>query len=273
MTLYYYNASWQVSTSGVPDAETSVENFPFTFRELFWKVWDEVGYKIESLSPDYCYMFELMTPYNQVVVKIKENRLVLHGARDMITLQEMDAQTIAHSYGFDTPRVFPFTNMKEVIEATKIIKPEEGEGFVVRDINFNRIKIKSEDYVRALHLKDSVGASMRSVIEVFQKNEIAEVLSYLPQYKTLFDEVSMRYTNLEVSVQLVYDSIKHIETQKEFALEALKTNFASILFGLRSGRINTVDEGLRNLKPDILMKLLQFKVEDIIAWTIGLNIK
>jgi hypothetical protein len=267
--LYQYNGEWHVSSSGVPDGETSVGEFPFTFRELFWKVWKELGYNLEPLSPYHVYMFELMTPYNQVVVNITKNRLALHGIRNMNTMQEENAQYWAKFYGFDSPTVFPFASLQDAIAATKAIKPTDGEGFVVCDKNFNRIKIKSEDYVRASHMKDSVGASMRSVIEVFQKNEVSEVLAYLPQYKGLFDEVAQRYVNLEVEVQLIYDDAKILDTQKDFALAVIKYPFSSVLFGIRNGKFQSVDDGLRNLNPDALMKLLRFKLEEIVKWTIG----
>jgi hypothetical protein len=269
MTLYNYKGEWQVSSSGVPNGDTPVEGYPFTFKDLFWKVWLELGYDIEIFSPCQVYMFELMTPYNQVVVKINKNRLVMHGVRHMDTLKEYDPRSISDFLGVDTPQTYPFTTLQEAIQATKAIKPEDGEGFVVCDANFNRLKIKSEEYVYASHLKESVGASMRNVIEAFQRNEVAEVLAYLPQYEGMFDEVADRYDTLLNNATHEYSMANgSSRDQKEFALLVKGFPFSGALFQYRAGKVSSIDEGLRKMSPDKLMQLLGFKLEDIIKYTI-----
>ena len=69
MTLYWYDGHWEVSSSGMPDAAGEMNGFNITFADLFWKVWnEELGYEIPR-ETDCCFMFELMTPYNRVVVR------------------------------------------------------------------------------------------------------------------------------------------------------------------------------------------------------------
>src|SRR3712207_7217271 len=59
--------------------------FPYTtlFRS-FWRTWSQLGYETPAAvqARDCCYMFELLTPENRVIVSHARPRIVLHGARD-----------------------------------------------------------------------------------------------------------------------------------------------------------------------------------------------
>ncbi len=70
MVLYFYDRAWHVQSSGTPDASGEVNGFGFSFAELFWKVWNEQGYQLPQ-ETDCCFMFELMTRYNRIVVRQK----------------------------------------------------------------------------------------------------------------------------------------------------------------------------------------------------------
>lgn len=89
MTLYFYQGKWRVQSSGMADAGGDVCDSGYTFNQLFWKVWQELEYHLPN-ETEYCFMFELMTPYNRVVVRQYQNNLVLHGVRHLQTLTESD---------------------------------------------------------------------------------------------------------------------------------------------------------------------------------------
>ena len=59
------------------DASEEVSEFRFTFKELFWQVWQDLKYSLH-IETDYCLMFELMTHYNRIVVRQNSNKLVLY---------------------------------------------------------------------------------------------------------------------------------------------------------------------------------------------------
>jgi len=120
MTVYYYDLGWHVASSGTPDASGEVMNTEMTFEDLFWKVWDELGYVLPT-DENVCYMFEMMTPYNRIVVRHEESRIVLHGARRLSDFRELNPVVEGHNHKWETVKTFPLTSWDEIIEAEKNI--------------------------------------------------------------------------------------------------------------------------------------------------------
>ncbi|MEL6930001.1 MAG: RNA ligase, partial [Cyanobacteria bacterium J06600_6] len=88
MTLYFYRDEWRVQSSGMADAIGEVSGFDFSFAELFWQVWNELDYELPK-NTDLCFMYELCTKFNRVVVRQHANNLILHGIRNIKTLKEV----------------------------------------------------------------------------------------------------------------------------------------------------------------------------------------
>ncbi len=232
--LYYYNNEWQVATSGTPDASGEVKGFNFSFKDLFWKVFNEIEYSVPSEKyKQYTFMLELCTPYNKIVVQHKENKLVLHGVRNNETMKEEYPELFAKELGFDCVKSYDYKTVDELETSNEItsLSPIEFEGFVVVDENFNRIKVKSPKYISLSHIRDSF--SERRVVELIQNGEKSEFLAYFPEYTSLFEKIKELYENYIASIEKVYLSIKDIPDQKEFALKAIKYPFSGALFTLR----------------------------------------
>ncbi len=83
---------------------------PPNLGELFWKIWTQRGYTLpnnsnnnESTSNNnHCYLFELSTP--QIGISIvdcpyPEGNITLLAVRNMDTLQEIEAASVANEYG------------------------------------------------------------------------------------------------------------------------------------------------------------------------------
>ena len=132
MTLYYYDGHWEVSSSGMPDAAGTLMGTDTTFGELFWKVWKELGYPMPH-DPGVCYMFELMTPFNRVVVKHTANRIVLHGARRLSDFRELNPIVEASQHAWDHIPTYPLQSWDDVTAFAAKFDPMEHEGFVVCD--------------------------------------------------------------------------------------------------------------------------------------------
>src|SRR5690606_31616056 len=100
MSMFFYRGEWRVASNGTPDAMGEVAGFPgLTFKKLFWDTFNELGYKLPDAG-GYTYIFELMTPYNRVVVPHKTNRLVLHGVRSVYDGMELDPQLVGQLLGY-----------------------------------------------------------------------------------------------------------------------------------------------------------------------------
>lgn len=251
--LYYYKDEWHVATRGMPDASGEVSGLGFTFADLFWKTWNDLGYSLPQATHR-CYMFELMTPYNRVVVQHKTCKLVLHGVRDRVSLWEVDPIPVAEVYKWEPVKTYSLSSWQDILAASQSLDPLQSEGFIVLDGSFNRNKVKSPAYVAIAHLKD--GFSTRRLLEIVRMGESEEFLSVFPEWTELFLGIKEKYDLLVAQAELVWEQNKHLQSQKEFALAVKDLPFCGTLFQLRAGKIKTVREGFQNATIQGLERLL-----------------
>lgn len=259
MTLYWYDGKWHVASSGTADAGGEVNGLNITFKDLFWKVWNESGY-LEPWedSMDYNFMFEMCTPYNRVVVPHKENSLHLIGVRNRVTGEEKPVEAFAHK-GWKIVRSFPLNSLDGILDSLKVIDGVKQEGYVVVDKAFNRQKIKSPQYVAIHHLKD--GFSIRRILEIIRSGEKSEFLTYFPEWTGLFEEIRKKFEDFVAKLEAVYEANKHIEIQKDFALAVKDYPCSGALFALRGGKTPSIRHFLADMNIRSLMDYL--KVKDI----------
>lgn len=254
MTLYYYQGEWRVQSSGMADAAGEVNGFGYSFGELFWKVWQDKNYQL-PIETNYCFMFELMTPYNRIVVRQNSNNLVLHGVRDRLTLKEADPQIWGDKYKWEVVKTYPLQTLTEIIELTDKLDPMESEGYIVCDRKFKRIKIKSPNYVAIAHLK--TGFSSRRILEIVATNEGEEFLNYYPEWQELYSQIEAKYNELIEAIEAEYKQHQNIAEQKDFAMAVKHLPYSGILFNLRKGRTKSVKESLAQTSIHKLESLLK----------------
>ena len=254
MTLYFYDNKWHVATSGSPDASGQVGDWPFTFAELFWKTFNEMGLKL-PLNTDLNHSFELTSQWNRVVVPHKGATLTLIGLFDRVTGNEF----VDHNTTYPMVKSFKLSSFEDILASFAGIDPLSQEGYVVVDANFNRVKIKHPGYVALHHLKDGFGP--RRIVEIIRASETSEVLTYFPEWTEQFNESQKRYDNLVNALQNLYDEIKDIPVQKDFALalQARGPAVPAALYQLRAGRIDSVKQHLADMPIQALMKVLGLK--------------
>lgn len=257
MTLYFYDGQWRVQSSGTPDASGEVSGYKMTFAELFWSSWEQLGYALPIGYEDYCFMFELETPYNRIVVQHSEHSIVLHGVRNVTTFVEESPAVWAEKMGWQAVNSYAFGTIEALVARAEALDPLEQEGFVVCDAEFNRIKLKSSEYVKLSHLKE--GNSYRKLLSVVVNNESAEFLSYFQELQSLFDEVAEKYAQLVTFLEEEYDKYKAIEAQKAFAMQVKDFSYSGVLFALRAGKVSSVQDymvGLPMTKVEQYLELL-----------------
>jgi RNA ligase len=242
MTLYFYEGKWRVQSSGTPDGAGEVSGFGMSFAQLFWSVWSELGYQLPE-DPNCCFMFELTTKYNRVVVVQPTNQLILHGVRNIQTLLELDPQPWSDKYGWQLVASHPLTNWLEVIAAAQQLDPMSLEGYIVCDRQFNRVKVKSPQYVAIAHLRSSF--SSRRMLEIIMANEGEEFLAYFPEWTDIYQKIKQRYHELIQEITVAYQQYQEIEVQKDFAAAIKHLPYTGVLFSLRSGKVKSVKECLQ----------------------------
>lgn len=256
MTLFYYDDKWLVATSGSADASGQVGDFSFTFAELFWQTFYEAGYTTEGLLHRLCYSFELTSQYNRVVVRYTKPELTLIG----VHAPGLAAEFLTKNWGmFKVVRTYDLTSFDQIVDSFATIDPLSQEGYIVVDAHFNRVKMKNPAYVAIHHLKDGFG--YRRITEIVRTSETSEFLTYFPEYEPQFTEVQTKYDALVSELESLYDSIKDIPVQKDFALavQAAKCRVGGALYSMRAGKVDSIKKYLREMNLDALMANLGLK--------------
>lgn len=264
MQLYWYRGAWRVASSGTPDAGGNIVSVQRegadTFAALFWRTWRALGFS-DPPATESTYAFELMTPFNRVVVPHAEAKLALLAARNRETGEEVPVSAFANHYPI--VREFPLGSFDECLASFQHINPLAQEGYVVVDGRFNRVKIKHPGYVAIAHMAGG-GFTPRRVLEILRGGETTEVLAHFPEWRPLFDDLGGRFASLVAELEAGYTALAHIpvgtkEAQKAFALEANRTRYPSALFQVRAGKAGSVREYLAGVNVDHLLRALGVK--------------
>lgn len=179
---------WCVATRSVPEADLLMDNGIFTFRTLFEKAIQDVsGLSFDEftskLDHGWTYCFELTTPYNRIVVNYPNNSVTLLAVRELFSLEEADPSLSPVVLDGHVPCVeaHTYTNVTELVDWISSLNPMEHEGVVVRDKNFNRIKIKNAAYVAYNKARDTIGASPRNSLSLVLSEKEDDVIPFLPE--------------------------------------------------------------------------------------------
>lgn len=276
MTLYWWDGAWQVASSGLPDAGGQFGDMspPLTFSEMFWEIWGKLGYQpVPSQYKDYCFMFEMMTPYNRIVVQHKTSRLALIGVRNIVTGQEYSSTEFAQKLGFEAVRTFPLNSLAAVTDSFRYFDGINQEGYVVVDAKFNRVKIKHPSYVALHHMRGNGSPTYKSMYEVISNGESEELLSYFPEWRPMYEDIRSRltalieelradYSRITTAVKAIYPPgviVSESLLQKEFASLAIKTRCPSALFSLKANKTQSLEAFFAKMNPDHALKLLGVK--------------
>ncbi len=208
-----FSNQWHVATRSRPEADVLLDNGLFTFRTLFELATKETcGYDFDTLTSyldkDYTYCFELTGQYNRIVCNYEKNTITLLAARNIKTLQEIDFNhpLITKLNNVPIVKSYPFKSIIDLIDWVSTLNPIEHEGVVVRDSNFNRIKIKSAAYVIASKSRDTLGASERNCLELIFHEKEDDIIPFMPK------EIVSNLIRIKAGLQIMikeYDQAYH----------------------------------------------------------------
>ncbi len=140
---------WIFSTNSTIDAaEAPIESTGDgkTFMDAICSADNYADIHTDELDRNKTYIFELVGPWTQVVVRYERPLLYHTGTRHNLTGQETD-----EDIGIIRPERYPLHSLEDCVEAARKLniagEGVEHEGFVVVDAAWNRVKIKSPDYL------------------------------------------------------------------------------------------------------------------------------
>lgn len=220
----WFDKEWHVSTNGKINAydceicatDLIKAKIPYkTFGELFDVAKENANLDFDSLNKEYTYMFELVSPYNKIVVSYPKIEIYHIGTRNNITLEELDIDI-----GVKKPKMYSLKTLEDCLDTTSKMSYNE-EGYVVVDAKWDRVKIKSPAYVAAHHLKNNGEVNIASIVSMIRKNEKDEFLGYFPEYKEDFEDIEGKIDLIISKIECDFDRIKvmQFDTKKDFALQ------------------------------------------------------
>jgi hypothetical protein len=227
----YWNGGWQVASSGHPTAGGSYGDEARTFRDAFWETWHALGMRVHDGPLPYCFMFEFCADAHRIVCRYEKPRIVLHGARDLVSGEEMPIewlQEVAAARGWEFIGIHAIESAADALESADRLDPIANEGFVVVDAAFNRVKIKSPRYVTLHHMKGE--ATPRRAIELWQAGETDEVLAHFPEFAPKILPVQQA---LERAARLALDDLRagrSLDSRKEFAALVKERPWSAVCF-------------------------------------------
>ncbi len=223
INVFFYADEWRMATRG-SFGEGLMQDCDFSWSDLFWKTFNDQGLKTSEMSITTSFTFELCSRFNKIVTDYPEPRLYLLNWYNKLTSEFMlKWQRDVMAYDGIMPIQYNFKSVDEAlahIEDLELNDPTN-EGLVLVDNKNNRIKIKNKKYLSLHKMRGESGFTMKNLLPFIVDGETDELLTYYPEVEPKLDEMALYLKNLLTFLSVVWNGVKDIEDQKEFAL-ALK---------------------------------------------------
>jgi len=259
--IYKYNGEIVVQTRN-SYGDGQVNGSQFTWRQLVEQALGNL--RLEALFDNLTevpqtYIFELVSPYNQIVRAYSKPDLYLLSAfSDEFEWTHEQCDDLAAFYGFNRPQLFNFQSLDEIQSYLKQQEQDDPtfEGVICRDSNNMRLKIKSASYLR-LHRSVNNGNIFlpKNLVPVILNKEIDEIICYYESMRPEVDKVRAILNTEFSNLMTIWEQVKDIKEQKTFAINVIdKSKFSSILFTAR--KMNVCPSKIWKESSDLLVKVL-----------------
>ncbi len=229
ISVFWYDGEWRIATNGMIDAKDATlplaESTHYrTFYDLAKSALMKQNFPLDDnhFQKGYTYTFEVVSPFNRVVVPYKEIEIYFIGLRNNETLEE--ELPIYPKYNNPIllrPKSWSFNSLSDVVKMAEKL-PFSQEGYVVVDKNWNRVKVKSPAYLAIHNMKGEGVISESRVLDLIKTGEDGEFLSYFPEYTDVFNDLKLKYTyfvgRVKTNIKRVFESGMEFKTRKGFAL-------------------------------------------------------
>jgi hypothetical protein len=233
--LYFDNVkdSWFVATRSVSEA-----NLPFdqltnmTFSDLFWQGYENTISPCRDtsiLDKRFTYIFETTSALNKIVVSYDKPEVTLLALVENLTGREVDVYS---QEGLNLlsiaprPKMHTLSSIDDIISFINSQPPNQCEGVVLCDGNFNRLKVKSAAYVLAHRAKDMLDTSPSAALLSVLDGTIDDILPLLEnelriRFEKIRNAVSLYFSHLD---GVFHEVLNKTNSRKEFAIYITKTS-------------------------------------------------
>lgn len=272
MSVWYARGKWRLSTNGTIDAfKTELsEVSPYrSFGDLFESVLPLSTF--EHYHKRRCWTFELVSPYNKIVIGYPKTKVYLLSVRNMDTLEELDldaVEMIADANGIAVPQRYDLNNEADYRQLVEQM-PEGHEGVVVRDQYNERVKIKTLLYFQLHKAKNNGVITLDRIVDLIRANDHYEFLSYFPEYTDVFTRVKQQVDRTEgIKEKIVQDVAEWKLTNKDvyeqdermarkwFAQDLGRGAYSALYFAAYDGHL---DETIAQMRTDQFINAFKIK--------------
>lgn len=269
LSVYHDGDGWRPATRKKAFAEGGTA-FGLDFNQLYEKAIEGTrvkSYLDSQLNTNFTYIFELTSPANRIVTPYSETNVTLIGIRNNLNGYEVGKKaldSVAKDMDVARPKSFECNTFDEIIaKAENLGSMDEGFVLVVeQEGSFRRLKCKNSKYLAIAHMRNNGNISPRRILVLVMENEQEEYLQYFECDREYFDFVKEIYDDSLVRVMKLWDEVKDIEDQKEFALAVQggtkHKHEQGLCFKLRKGSAGLYDL-IQKTDPKKLAKSLHLK--------------
>lgn len=258
------DCSWEVATRGMAFAE-GTGLFGDTFRGMVFNIlgtnYEDLQVRSTNLNKNLTYAFEMTSPKNRIVTPYTEDKMFFLGAFNTSTGVEED---YFETFEF-LDRLFcglaevEFFNTSSAGQVVSLVDSLTGlrEGVVVKNNKTgDRVKVKNGLYVKCHHMRGNGVPTLTSFVKLVSSNEQDEFLTYFPEYSNLITPLVEKLKKLRISTEELFNSIKHVVPQKEYALLVKDHILSGTLFSAR--KLGDFDNAWEETNKDkILLSLIK----------------
>lgn len=196
---------WQFSTNSTIRAEQApLSAFSgMCFYDVISRTQNFGSIPFDTLDKDTTYIFELVSPETEIVIKYPTPMLYHIGTRNNITGAESEVDI-----GMPKPRSFALSSLNDCIKAS--IELNQGdvvdsEGFVVVDKDYHRVKVKSPEYFALHRLKTMDTVSKKDAIEMIlaKSDDIDKICSANEALIPLFKFYEFKLAELKLQADKI----------------------------------------------------------------------
>ena len=260
--LFWYKEAWRFATSSTCDAkDASIQGHnDITYADIISRAENIGDIPFSKLNKDYTYIFELVSPQNQIVIRYEKTLLFYLAARNNKTGEEVDNELP----GFIKPKSYSLRTLEECVEAAETLNDGnaiEKEGFVVVDKNHNRVKIKSPAYVAMHRMAANRVFTAKRMAELFCSGEDFSKLAkdfpadahIIKYYDWQFEEMRYKAENMMIYTRRLYEEYDH--DRKAVAMMIKDSPYAWAGFKA-IGNEKSIDDIMKLVVPSNAEKLI-----------------
>ena len=267
MRLAYdkFDNNWLLSSNGTIYAR-NVNVANTNFEEIFISIiGGQQKYEnlLNQLDKDYCYFFEMVSSYNLICVHYNEAGIYYLGRRNMITLEE-DNEILEYG-NIKHPKTYNLSSFSDCIAAANEFK-EDFEGFVVKDAEWHRVKIKTPWYIALHKMRGNGPLTVLRVVEMYQQGTLDDFVAYYPEFKDFIDDVVQRiryYIEVcETAFKVVSSVVGAMGERRDFAKYAntYKPIIRSYLYARLDNKVKNSNDYLMNMRARTLASYIAAEI-------------